>query len=89
MDRWDFSKKSENEVSGNKKVHRDEGKNTNCLSCYNFKLSSCKEAAAGVSGAECSKWHRVRKETQDLFESYYKMKLWWQILVIFFLYIYS
>ena len=38
VDRRYFSKKSEKEVSGNKKVHGDEGKNTNFQSCYNFKL---------------------------------------------------
>ena len=45
-----FSEKSEKEVSGNKNVHGEEGKNTNCQSCYKFKLSACKEAAAGREG---------------------------------------
>ena len=48
--RRNFSEKSEKEVSGNKNVHGEEGKNTNCQSCYKFKLSACKEAAAGREG---------------------------------------
>ena len=36
VDRKYFSEKSEKEVSGNIKMHGEEGKNTNCQSCYKF-----------------------------------------------------
>ena len=39
VDRKYFSKKSEKEVSGSKKVQGDEGKKTSCQSYYNLKLS--------------------------------------------------
>ena len=94
-----LSQKRKEGVSERERVQGDDGKNTNCPSSYNFKLSACKEAAAGregpfkttnckclrfnvkqlhnhiVEGAESSKWHRVSKETRDLFEGYYEKKL--------------